>query len=429
MTSSFAHDLLVNGLASAKAKEYSEARRLLERALSLDLDNQEKIEALYWLSEVTNDPVEQRNFLETILAMDMSNGRARRKLAILNGQIKLDEIIDPNNPQPTNETDPQSIHVRRFVCPQCGGRMVFRPDGQALICEYCESKAASTKFESPIPAEEQDFFVAMATRKGHYKLMATRNYACEGCGANFQFHPNQLTLNCPHCDSALIVQDQESREIVLPTGVIPFNINEIQAKQALRSWLREKLADEPARVTRGSGIYLPVWTFDLSGAITYRYKIFRDKKWVELNGEDHILNNDIIIPATKNIHPLLQQQFAYFDLLKAVGFKEEFLSNWPAETYQITVSDASLKARELVFQAERKQITDNTSGQIEDLFVSSSRMSVVSFKLILLPMWIISYWHKEQRYTVTINGQDGYIIGETPAKGIRKWVEQILGEN
>src|SRR5512146_408042 len=90
------YDLLIRGRAAAKSKEAREARSNLERLLRLDPPLDERLEALYWLSEVSEDPKEKRAYLEEILANNLGDVRARRKLSILDGKIKPDEIVDPD---------------------------------------------------------------------------------------------------------------------------------------------------------------------------------------------------------------------------------------------------------------------------------------------------------------------------------------------
>lgn len=429
MSSSLAHDYLVNGIASAKAKEIGEARRLLERALTLDLDEQERIEALYWLSEVARDQAEQRDLLESILALDMSDGRARRKLALLDGQVKSNDFIDPDIPQPIPQENVRSANAKRFVCPQCGGKMVFRPDGQSLVCEYCETKKTPQPTDTSEGTADQDFFVAMATKKGHFNILATRIYYCKGCGASFLFSPTELSRNCPHCGSAHVIKNQNDEEVILPTGIIPFQTSESDAKRILRYWLEEKFGKKPVRVKYGAGAYLPVWVFEIAGPIPYRYRIYKEKKWVECQDEEYLLKGEIVIPATLKLEPMWEEQTSRYDLKKAVEYNDEYLSNWPAETYQISVADASLKAREIAFQDEKNRIAEGLSGQFEDLFLSSSKLRVDSYKLILLPVWIITYVHLERGYRVTINGQTGEVIGEMPSTGIRKWINNLLGND
>jgi hypothetical protein len=85
----------------------TEARFYLEWLLRLDPPLLQRIDAWFWLSEVQTDEQAQRGYLEQILVMDPSEGRARRKLAILDGKLDPTEIVDPDQ----LNTAPQTMYA------------------------------------------------------------------------------------------------------------------------------------------------------------------------------------------------------------------------------------------------------------------------------------------------------------------------------
>jgi Flp pilus assembly protein TadD len=123
-----ARDLLVRGIAAAKADSKDEARFLLEKALMIDATSDQRVEAYVWLSEISDDPVEKRDYLEKALSINAAHPTARRKLAVLDGRLKPEEIVDPDRLSTSVPEQPQSAGARRFVCRQCGGRMMFTRD-------------------------------------------------------------------------------------------------------------------------------------------------------------------------------------------------------------------------------------------------------------------------------------------------------------
>ena len=173
MSNDLAADWLLHGVAAAQAGEKEEARDLLEHALieldvmaevygSNDTDAREK--AWYWLSRISDDPKQKRDYLENVLASNPTHPDARRELAILEGRLKPEEIVDPDqlNPAVTPAAAPQSDAVRRFVCPQCGGKLSFNPAKQMLACEYCgyqvaqaETGGGGAKSPSPSAATQE----------------------------------------------------------------------------------------------------------------------------------------------------------------------------------------------------------------------------------------------------------------------------------
>src|SRR5512138_2212746 len=136
MFGDYGRELLKGGIIDAKAGNRESARRYFDRAVYISNDHEVLAEAWFWMSQVIDDPIEKHKALENCLANDLQHARARRALAILDGKLKADEIIDPDH-LPAAPESLQATHADRFMCPKCGGRMSFAPDGQSLLCEYC----------------------------------------------------------------------------------------------------------------------------------------------------------------------------------------------------------------------------------------------------------------------------------------------------
>ncbi len=154
MPEDYDNDLLREGILLFKVKEFAQARRYLERALSVADDPQTKAQANYYLAQLADDPVQKRHFIEETLAIDMTHAGARRMLAILDGRLDPASIVNPEAlPAPSRGV--QAVEVDRFTCPHCGGRMVYAPDGASLVCEYCSGQQ---QLESNTPADGAGFF-------------------------------------------------------------------------------------------------------------------------------------------------------------------------------------------------------------------------------------------------------------------------------
>ncbi len=421
-------DLLIRGLAAARSKEFFEARRYLEWALRLDPDEEQRIEAWLALAEISSDPKEKRNFLEEVLARDQGDARARRMLAILDGKLKAEDVVDPDHlAQPVVEVE-QATGARRFICPQCGGRMTFRPDGKSLICEYCESRRTLSipRQDNEQASAGQSFTIAMATARGHLRPAARRTFTCQGCGMNFVLPPQQLTLTCPHCASAYVVDSGEV-ETILPNGVIPFGVGETQAKRLLRAWLERTPALKGVLVTGGAAVYVPAWAFDLSGSIGWRgmrqaerklstaellFGGGRRREWETARGDHPVLRGNVLVLAAGKWPEACLRVLQTFDLSQVAPYDDGYLANWPAETYQLAVGDASLQARQSVLLEEQAIIRAQLGGQVRDLTFNSAGMIVDAFRLLLLPVWLVKMALGERKLTAVVNGQKGDVFGE-----------------
>ena len=217
MPRDYAESLLHTGILEAKAGQKTTARRYLERAINTSGEHAVLSEAWYWLSTITDDPAEKRSALENCLSFDMRHARARRELAILDGKLDAQEIINPDA-LPVVSTDPAQAAADRFMCPQCGAKMSFAPDGVSLFCEHCTRRQV---LSSQGEAREQDFLVAMATARGHGVPVAMQVFHCQGCGAEFILPPEVISASCAYCDSPHVVSLESSRELLQPEGIIP----------------------------------------------------------------------------------------------------------------------------------------------------------------------------------------------------------------
>lgn len=420
-------DLFSRGRAAAKAGEKEEAIRYLERCLHMDPPMEERMEVLYWLSEVTDDPKQKRLCLEEILANNLGDARARRKLAILDGKLKLEEIVDPDHiPAPTRGASQEEM-ARAFTCPKCGGRRVYAPDGQTLVCEYCEEneKVAGTPNQEP---EGDDFLLAMATAKAHRSPIEARSITCKGCGSAFLLPPQVITQTCPYCGAAYAVEQVELRQLDAPDGIIPFVLDESAARSALKAWLQEQLPDERWRVARGSAVYLPAWVFALGGQVGWSGQIYRKKKWIPVSGSRVVGEENVVIPASKRPSLDLEQVFSCYDLEVVQPFDLRYLANWMAETFQISAADASLNARSQAIERIRAEIqTVEISQEVNNFQLRSSNMLVTGYRLVLLPVWLNTYVFNEESFPVCVNGHSGQVLGKLPPKSISGWFKQMFG--
>src|SRR5512135_172823 len=98
MISDYSRDLLRQGIIELKAGNQDSARRYIDRALYMSGDHDVMAEGWYWMSQLADDPAEKRRAPENCLSHDLHHARARRALAVLDGRLKPDDIIDPDSP-------------------------------------------------------------------------------------------------------------------------------------------------------------------------------------------------------------------------------------------------------------------------------------------------------------------------------------------
>lgn len=438
MERAYSEGLLRNGIVEAKSGDHDAARRYLQRAVDISGDHDVLSEAWYWLSKITDDPDEKRSALENCLSLDMQHIRARRELAILKGDLDEKEIINPDA-LPTPSTDPTQADADRFTCPQCGGRMSFTPDGSMLVCEFC---SRDQTLGSTADAEEKDFLIAMATARGHSKPVAVQVFHCQGCGAEFILPPDVLSATCAYCHSVHVVSLEDSRELLQPEGIIPHAFNQSQATQRLVNWVEENGIKPKEKVELPRGLYLPVWTFDIGGGIGYRGNRYEsDDGLTHSKGIVHVENvypvhiDDLPVPASRKVADNLMRLLPTYDLKEIRPYDPGYLANWTAEVYDVSMADASLEARSRAYAKLKRDLPGDVTS-LYDLTTSSASLSIESFKLVLIPLWIAEILVNSKTMILLINGQNGIVQGDSPGQeekvdkesGLIDWLDDLLDD-
>lgn len=442
-------ELLRQGIAAAKAKQRREAVEALRAVTAhTEATPEQQVQAWLWLSGVHETPAQRRACLEAVLRIDPAHAIAKQGLARLPAEA-------PNAEDAAPDQAASALDARRLICPQCGGNL--RSDGGKVRCAYCGYH--STLLEAmrrgivrDDSVDEQDFAITLATGAGHARPQGMRALSCQTCRADFVLGPGVLSLTCPYCGSSYVAKTGEERALIPPEGVVPFMVDQDAARRAFHGWLDEHRL--PRDLKRGGifGLYLPVWTFDVGGIVRWRRPVsthdwfdapepglkvslggglhleFDDNApQPEDSGELPIDCDDLLVAASHTLPMDLLGVLEDYDLSAVAPYRPGYLADQPAEIYEVSVSDASLAARERALDAARERLgaTMNLVGR--DLRLDSSRMMIYAYKLILLPAWVTRYRLEEATYRVVINGQTGTVRGQRPPGGLRRFFKGLLG--
>ncbi len=438
MNSNYAKELLRTGIIEAKSGSKDSARRYLDRAIYMARTHDVLAEAWFWMSEVVDNKEEKRKALENCLSHDLRHARARRSLAILDGTLKTEDVIDPNK-LPEAPQDLRNADAQRFMCPKCGGRMSFAPDGSnALVCDYCTTQNALGVNKKK--NEEKDFLIAMATMKGHGKPLQEQAFHCNGCGAEFILPPEQISASCAYCNSPHVVSLEKTKDLLAPDSILPFAIDQKQAVKHLITWVEQNHFKPEKQVELPRAIYLPLWTFDVGGSIAYTGEMIETKneflggreqrKIIRVSDEYPIIVNDYPIPASRKASAVFFELLPSFNLKNLKAYDPRYLAGFLAEIYDVPMADASLDARSMTYKKYKDDLPSLT-GVTNIINASSAKLMIDSFKLNLLPVWMTELPLNGQQHLLLINGQNGQVessADDSTESGLFSWLGDLLGE-
>ena len=342
--------------------------------------------------------------------------------------------------------DAASEHDHRFPCDRCGADMRFDPVRDRLLCDHCGHSAAIEPEGGPWGGDaraliELDYETAIAAQLPAQEMEETRVSQCPNCGAQVEFHPDIHAKECPFCATP-VVTDTGTHRHIKPKALIPFQLTEPQAHDAMTGWLGRLwfapngLQDYARKGRKMEGIYVPYWTYDADTATQYRGRR-GDAYWVTVRGSDGKSRrqrrirwshrsgrvtrwfDDILILASRALPKVFTDRLAPWDLSALEAYRPEFLSGFRAEGYQIPLDDGFEEAKEVIERQIRQDVRRDIGGDEQRIDHMAVHIDKVTFKHILLPVWVAAYRYRGQSYRFVVNGQTGKVQGERPWSWIK----------
>ena len=426
-----AEELYRHGRTALRNGERERGRQLLLQAVDYDRNHSE---AWLWLSATTDDPKEQQSYLEWAIAADPANAAAKRGLGLLTGKINKAELV-PEGAQvaaPEAPDEPAAAIVERtFECPQCGAALAFDAGAGQLRCGHCS-------YSEPVEAKSAlgqalvlDF--ALPTVRSQRWAVGHRLFTCSQCSASTVVEPGSTSERCPFCGATALLAAAEDAEMVAPHGIIPMGRPAPTVSADLGQWLKQGffIPDDLAQVARDrrlQPVYVPFWSFNATLNARWKAKVAvgsgRDRRWEWRTGERIFFHTHYLQPGTRSLPARLLREAAAFDMEKLVEYQPAFLAGWPAGSYDVSLAQASLEAREGMLHEARRQLQFKAAPghDISELSVNGGDFTGQSFQLVLLPLWVGAYQYRQRAYRVLVNGQTGKVAGERPTD----WVKGAL---
>ena len=137
-------------------------------------------------------------------------------------------------------------------------------------------------------------------------------------------------------------------------------------------------------------------------------------RWHLVSGQVQVNFDDTLIVASTSLQVKYVEMLEPFDLHNLVPFDERYLSGMRTEIYQLGVQKAFEQVKVKMGVIIRGHIRSDIGGDEQRIISSHTRFEDVSFKHILLPIWVSSYRYKKKVYRFLINARTGETHGERP---------------
>jgi ribosomal protein S27AE len=431
-----ADDLYRHGRTALKNGERERARQLLQQAVDYDRNHSQ---AWLWLSATTDDPREQQSYLEWAIAADPGNAAAKRGLGLLTGKINKAELVPEGQaiapPEIPAEPAPAVVE-RTFECPQCGAALHFEAGTDRLACGHC-GHSEVVEARSAL-GQEHVLDFALPTVRSQRWAARHRLFTCGQCSASTVVAPASTSERCPFCGATALLAAAEDSEMVAPQAIIPMGRPAAAISAGLGRWLKQGffIPDDLAHVARDrrlQPVYVPFWSFNATLNARWKARVAveqgRSRRWEWRTGERISFHTHHLQPGTRSLPAELLRQAEPFEMAQVLEYDPAYLAGWPAGSYDVSLAQASLEARESMIQAARRELQFKAAPghAVSELSVTSSEFTGQSFQLVLLPLWIGTYQYRKRPYRVLVNGQTGKIAGDRPVDRVKVALVAVAG--
>lgn len=348
-------------------------------------------------------------------------------------------MAESHEDQQEVQTAPPS--AKTFKCANCAAKMEYKPGAQAQECPYCGHANPIPQSEEDI--QELDFRAYLTEHPDEAPAEEHLTITCAACGAETTVDPDVLAKECPFCDTPMVATASSTKHIK-PKSLLPFEIPRDKARDSFRQWLSglwfapnclKRLAQQEGKL---NGMYVPYWTYDSqttsfyrgqrgehywetqhyttqeNGKTVHKTRQVRKTRWYPASGSVWHAFDDILVLASNSLPRKYTEKLEPWDLQHLTPYKDEFLSGFRAESYHIDLGQGFECAQGIMDAHIRQLVRQDIGGDEQRIHSVKTQHNNITFKHILLPIWISAYRYKHTVYRFLVNGRTGEVQGERP---------------
>jgi hypothetical protein len=295
---------------------------------------------------------------------------------------------------------------------------------------------------------EHDFESQLASLESGATTTVVAEVNCEACGATNQLDANQTSGECAFCGTPFVQQPQTAN-VLCPQAVLPFAVTREEGLGHFREWINglwfapNKLKQFARDIGKLKGLYIPHWTYDSDTTTDYMgqrgvayYVTVSDSKgntrqerrinWYPATGRVFVDFDDILVPASDTLPRKYVDELEPWDLPNLTPYADEYLSGFQSESYTTDLRAGFAIAKDKMVADIDSKIRWDIGGDEQRIHSKTTYYENITFKYILLPVWISAYRFKDRNFQFLVNARTGEVQGERPYSWIKITLAVLL---
>ncbi len=348
----------------------------------------------------------------------------------------------------SDATETVTVQKQEFACENCGATLAFAPGTDTLQCQYCGHENQIAGAAQPALVQEHDFLEGLEKASEGATTQITKTVKCSNCAAEFTFDPNLHADECPFCGTTIVTDTDDTRTIK-PNLLLPFKLTEPEARERVRRWIKglwfaPNKAKQYAR-TQGklSGMYVPYWTYDsgtnsrysgergidyqeqipytttVNGQTVTKTRTVTKTHWTPVSGRVSRDFDDVLVLASHTLPPKYTDALEPWDLENLTGYANDYLAGFRSEIYQVDLKNGFDAARGKMAPVIRADVRRDIGGDRQRIHNLNTQYYDISYKHVLLPVWMAAYRYGDKVFRFVVNGRTGEVQGERPYSAVK----------
>ena len=331
-----------------------------------------------------------------------------------------------------------------FRCKSCGGMMRYNPKSKSLKCENCGTEK---NLPQPLTWRRHSIREYEGRIKNEVPEVVTI-IECSSCGATIEMNSHETSGKCPYCDSN-IVMSEKAVSVLEPDGMRPFLVDKKEIGNLFSNWVKKRWFAPNAlknlyQSGKVTGMYLPYWSFDNNAESSYTAEGGIDRTetyeedgktktetvtdWYYVNGQVKNKFINIIMRASKTLDDELIKNLGGFNVENTISFNSGYLSGYNSEIFKVPMregyEEAKKKMENKIYETIELEVLRNYD-RVRNIEYSVF-WSDEYYRLLMLPIYSMSYSFNGKSYQIIINGENGNIVGEYPKSVVKIAIAVIL---
>ncbi|UWZ34040.1 hypothetical protein Drose_22580 [Dactylosporangium roseum] len=322
----------------------------------------------------------------------------------------------------------------QYPCAGCGANVEFAPGTSVLRCPYCghETMLAAPTRE----VREHDWAQFAGLPRKPVALLAKHVFTCRNCGA--QTESDAISDRCRFCGAAVVAEVNPDDQVV-PEAVLPFALDKRQLRESLGKWASSRwfAPSELKKVTEAESAkstYLPHWTYDSRTISHYqgqrgehywetetytengeqKTRQVRKTRWYHASGTVGRTFDDVLVAGTTKVTEKHLDALEPWPLTDAEPYRPEYLVGHETLRYDVEPETGLEHAKRKMAAVIERDCRDDIGGDEQRVDHVDTEYHDMTFKLMLLPVWLACYVYAGKTYNIQVNGRTGEVAGERP---------------